>query len=371
MKKNLIKSYLSDASQMKGKASDVLLPRNIGEVEKAIAKNDKITIRGAGTGLAGGAVPQGEVILDLSKLVKISDFDKDRKTIVAEAGVILDDLQAYVAPYDLEFPVKPSSHAVCTIGGMIATDAVGNRGVKYGNTSTQVKWIEVVDSAGRLQRKGITEMSDYVGMEGITGVIVRACLKLSEIKLERSASLFRVKSLGEVVEMVGKLKRNLDVCAIEFLDRMVSEGVGFGKDYHLLVEFEGDKGGLKGEDYLKVMRMRDMAYPFVAGEGYKRIEDPKVMVSKFPILMEWLEKKKIPTFGHVGVGILHPCFNAHQERYVPEMMKLVSRLGGKVSGEHGIGLLKRGFVEINDQKIIRNVKKRCDPMNKFNVGKVI
>jgi glycolate oxidase len=88
-------------------------------------------------------------------------------------------------------------------------------------------------------------------------------------------------------------------------------------------------------------------------------------------LMNWLEARGIPVFGHIGVGIFHPCFNVEQEKVIPEMMKLVGRLGGQVSGEHGIGLLKRGFVEVNDQKILRNVKKRTDPMGKFNHGKVI
>ena len=370
MRKDLFRAYVSDASRMKGKVLDVLHPRSVEEVCKMVRGNDKICIRGAGTGLAGGCVPQGEVVLDLSKMKKISGFDKGRKTVEVEAGVVLDDLQDYLKSSGLEFPVKPSSHAVATIGGMVATNAVGNRGVKYGKTSNWVKWVEVVDSAGKIERKGITEMSDYVGMEGITGVVSRVCLKLDNIR-ERSASLLRVESLDEVVDLVVKFKQRRDVSGLEFLDRIVSKGIGLGENYHLLVEFEGDEGSLKGEGYSKVMAKRDLVYPFVAGEGYSRIEDPKIMINKFPQLMGWLEKHGIPTFGHIGTGILHPCFNVEQERLVPEMMDLVKRLGGQVSGEHGIGLLKRGFVEVNDQKILRNVKKRCDSLGKFNSGKVI
>jgi glycolate oxidase len=139
----------------------------------------------------------------------------------------------------------------------------------------------------------------------------------------------------------------------------------------LIVDYEGEAGSMKGKDYEKIMKMRDGVYPFVAGEGYTRIEDPKVITDRFPKLMEWLEEKGIPTFGHIGTGIMHPCFNVDQERHIPEMMKLVKRLGGQVSGEHGIGILKRGFVEINDQKILRNLKKRTDPAGKFNAGKVV
>ena len=370
MKKNLLKSYKSDASRLKGEVLDVIHPKNVSEVRDAVLKNDRVVIRGAGTGLAGGAVPQNEVVLDLSRMTGIFNFDSERKTIEVEAGVVLDDLQDFLKDFGLEFPVKPSSHAVASIGGMIATNAVGNRGVKYGRTSNWIKWVEVLDSFGKTEKKGITEMSDYVGMEGISGVIVRACLKLTEIK-KRSASLVRSESLGEVVEIVRRLKRRRNVSMIEFLDKIVSRGVGFGDGYHVIIEFEGDEGNLKGSEYERVMEMRDEVYPFIAGEGYTRIEDPKIMIDRFFKLMRWLEAKGIPTFGHIGVGILHPCFNIEQEKFIPEMMKLDGRLGGRVSGEHGIGILKKGFIEINDQKILRNIKKRTDPQNKFNRGKVI
>ena len=377
MRKNLLGSYRADASRLKGEVLDVVHPKNVTEVCNTVLKNKRICIRGAGTGLAGGAVPQGDIVLDLSKMVKISGFNEERRIIEVESGVVLNDLQDYLKDSGLEFPIKPSSHEVATIGGMIATDAVGNRGVRYGKTSAWVRWVEVVDSEGKVSKKGMTELSDYVGMEGITGVIVRACLNLYPI-MDRSASLVSLDSLEEVIALVRKLKRRRDVSMIEFLDRQISAGVGFsssGDDsavgYHLIVEYEGDAGKLTGDDYEKVMKMRDDVYPFVAGEGYTRIEDPKILTDKFPKLMRWLEVKGIPTFGHIGVGIIHPCFNVEQERFVPEMMKLVNRLGGQVSGEHGIGLLKRGFVEINDQKILRNVKKRTDSRDKFNGGKVI
>ncbi len=380
MKKSFFRSYERDASGLRGEVLDVVHPKSIEEVREVVLKNGGICIRGAGTGLAGGCVPQKEVVMDLSKMTRIFNFNAERKTVEVEAGVVLDDLQDYLKSRgDLEFPVKPSSHAVATMGGMVSTNAVGNRGVKYGKTSDWVRWVEVLDGEGRVERKGITELSDYAGMEGITGVIVRICLNLSLTK-QRSASLFRLNDLDKVVDLVRKLKMRRDVCAIEFLDKKVSEGVGFfpkgdleksGGFYHLIVEYENDEGKLRGDDYDRIMKMRDSVYPFVAGEGFVRIEDPKVMINKFPELMKWLEVRGIPTFGHIGIGILHPCFNVDQERLIPEMMKLVSRLGGLVSGEHGIGILKRGFVEVNDQKILRNVKKRCDPLNKFNSGKVV
>jgi len=296
-------------------------------------------------------------------------------------------LQGYLARFGLEFPVKPSSHSVATIGGMIATDAVGARAIKYGRTSNWVKWVDVVDGFGVVERKGVTELSDYAGMEGITGVVVRACLKLAPMK-KRFATLVRVESLENVVSIVRNLKRDSAVSMIEFLDKEISVGLELNEGYYLIVEKEtlslsgreslvvsreqeAEWKWVEGKEYDDLMEMRDRIYPMVASMGYTMIEDPKILVDRFVKLMSWLESKGIPVFGHIGVGILHPCFNEEQEKFVPEMMKLVKRLGGSISGEHGIGMLKRGFVEANDRKILVNVKKRTDPLGKFNVGKVI
>jgi glycolate oxidase len=370
--KKLIRTYESDASHIRGKAADVALPNTISEVRKIISQTRRIVPRGGGTGLAGGAVPQNgqDVVLELSKLTEIGNFDRERKTIEVEAGVVLDDLQHHLEKFNLIFPVRPASHAAATIGGMIATDAVGMRAIKYGRTSKWVKWVEIIDDHGNLERKGMTELSDYTGMEGITGVIVRACLKLSP-KKERTGTLVPVNDTKEVVSIVQNLKRNSQVSMIEFMDKQISEGIGLEKKDHLIIEYEDNTGVLKGEEYQKLLKTRERVYPFLAGEGFIRIEDPKIMIDKFPKLMAWLREKGIPVFGHVSVGILHPCFNKEQSALIPELMKLVKGLGGQITGEHGVGIIKREFVEANDKKILINVKKRTDPMNKFNVGKVI
>ena len=158
---------------------------------------------------------------------------------------------------------------------------------------------------------------------------------------------------------------------IEFLDKGISKKIGLEDTYHLIIEYEDDSGKFKGRDYDKLLAKRDEVYPLIASDGFVRIEDPKIMLDKFPKLMRWLEDRKIPTFGHIGVGIIHPCFDYNQEKCIPEMMKVVKRLGGAISGEHGIGILKKAFVEFNDKKILENVKKRTDTLSKFNMGKVI
>lgn len=363
--------YEIDASRVKGHASNVIQPKSLQELKLAVRTNPKICIRGGGSGLAGGAVPQNEVVIDLSLMDKIDNLDTSRKTIEVEAGVILDDLNDYLAKFGLEFPVNPSSHAICTIGGMIATNAVGSRAIKYGRTSEWVNWLEVVNSQGEVEKKAQTELSDYTGMEGITGVISRASLRLANKRTASSGEIISGDYIDKIVDVVRDLKRNPNVSMVEFLDKRVSEMVGLPFKYHLIVEFESNEGRLKGEEFARLLDTRDQVYPMLSEKGYLRIEDPKILLDRFVKLFNYLESYDVPVFGHLSVGIIHPCFSKEQEKLIPEIMQLTKRLSGQISGEHGIGLLKKEFVEVNDKKLLEIIKKRIDPTNKFNSGKVI
>jgi len=365
-----LKPYETDASQIKGRALNVILPKTIAELKKAIMLNRHVCIRGAGSGLCGGAVPQKDVIIDMSKFSHILHFDIHRKIIEVEAGVILDELNDFLEQYGLEFPVKPSSHSIATIGGMIATNAVGSRAGKYGSTSRWINWIEIINSSGELLKKTTTELSDYAGMEGTTGVIIKASLRVVEIK-EHSVSLIPYENIEELIMQTRIFKKNPDVSMVEFIDEKISEFLGLERKLHLIVEYESLSGEMKGGDYKKIMKIRDDLYPALAEKGYLRIEDPKILIDRIEKIISWLEVNDIPVFGHLSVGILHPCFNKKQEKLIPEMIKLVRKLNGQISGEHGIGLLKKQFLDANDKKIIMNVKKRCDAENKFNQGKIL
>jgi FAD/FMN-containing dehydrogenase len=282
----------------------------------------------------------------------------------------LQDLQDYLEDYNLEFPISPLSKEIATIGGMIATNAIGNRSLKYGRTENWINWIEIINCNGDLEKKGLTEISDYSGMEGTTGIIVRACLRLVR-KKQRTASVITTESFEEIISIVKNLKRNSNISMTKFLDKWLSKKLNLGGGYNLIIEYEDDSGNLKGKEYLEILNLIDEIYPTMVKGEYLRIEDPKILIDKFPIFMRWLEIKKIPSFGDISSGILHPCFNNQQEKLIPEMVRLIKRLGGQISSVYGVGILKKGFVEINDQKILRNVKKRTDPLNKFNPGKLI
>lgn len=363
--------YEVDASQVSGKATKVIQPENLQELKLIIKDNKKICIRGAGTGLAGGAVPQNEIVLDMMKLNKIENLDQQRKTVEVEAGVILDDLNDYLDNYNFELPINPSSHAVCTVGGMAATNAVGSRAGKYGKTMDWINWIDVITSAGKVERKNKFELSDYCGMEGITGVIYKICFRIETKKPIRTANLISFDQINDVVNYARELKRNLNISMIEFLDKHISEFIGLPFKYHIIVEYESDEGRIKDAEYQRLMKLRDNVYPILAEKEYSIIEDPKVLLDRFEKLFTYIESYNIPTFAHLSVGILHPCFSKKQEKLIPEIMNLTKRLSGQITGEHGIGLIKRDFVDVNDKRLLAIIKKRIDPTNKFNSGKVI
>jgi len=362
--------YQTDASQIIGKVGKVIIPKSINEIQNAVIKNSRIIPRGGGTGLVGGSVPNEGLVIDMSKMNKILHFEERRKKIEVEAGIILDELNDFLDKYGLEFPVKPSSHEVCSIGGMIATDAVGSRAIKYGRTSKWVEWVDVVNWQGKIERKEKAELSDFTSLEGITGLIIRAGLKL-ENQAKRTASLIGRDNLDEIVNLTKELRMSPEVSMIEFFDKKVSALLGWEKKYHLLIEYESGRGEIRGREYEEIMNLRDKVYPLLAEKGYSRIEDPRIFLDKFEELMFWLETNKIPVFGHLGVGILHPCFSREQEKKIIHLIRLVKKLRGQITGEHGIGLLKRDFLDRTEKKLYESVKKRNDPRNKFNPEKII
>ena len=377
--KSLNIAYESDASQIKGDSCsngnfEVLIPKSVAEISLAVKSHNNVVPRGAGTGLSGGAVPSGQdcIVIDMSKMNKILDFDIKHKKIVVQSGMILDELNGFLMQYGLEFPINPSSHSVCTIGGMIATDAVGNRAVKYGRTSKWVEWIEIVDNNGQVQKKSKVELSDFAGLEGITGIIVTACLDLVELK-KRTAELFSTEKISDIIDKTRELKRNSSVSMIEFFNKSAAYILGFGEKYYLMIEYESEEGNITGQDYKNLINSRDTFGPTLSKHGHLYLEDPQIYLDKFEIIIDWFEKNKIPVFGHLGVGILHPRFTQEQVQAgkIDEMMKFILRNRGKVSGEHGIGLGKKKFLDVGTKKLYISVKKRNDPENKFNPGKII
>ncbi|MBI2630349.1 FAD-binding oxidoreductase [Candidatus Pacearchaeota archaeon] len=362
--------YSTDASMIEGNAIKVVFPKTIGEIRNIIGKENNITIRGGGTSLVGGAVPFNSVVMDLSKMNRILNLDAGNRIVEVEAGIILDELNNYLEKYNLEFPVQPSSHGVCTIGGMIAANAAGNRAIKYGKTRKWIIELEAVNGKGEVLKIKKSDLEDFSGMEGITGVIVSAKLKL-EPKIKRTTSMFSIETLDSVAETAKKYKDNKEVSEIEILDKTTSSLLGLEEKYHLIVEFENEEGELKGKDYDYIMNLRDRAYPALANIGFSHIEDPEISFQKFKEFAEFLESERIPFFGHLGVGIIHPVFMQNQKNKIQRMFEVVKRFKGQITGEHGVGIIKKEFLDSINKKIIERIKNRHDPLCKMNCNKVI
>lgn len=363
-------AYKSDASMIEGSLKKLVFPKSKEEIIELIKNNSNIVPRGGGTGLAGGAVPLNSIVVDLSKMDKILKTDPASKTVEVEPGVILENLNLALKPLGFEFPVNPSSYKSCTIGGMIACNAVGTRAVKHGRTSEWIKEIEIVNGKGEVIKMGKIDFSDVAGLEGITGIIVKARLILAEIK-NRTSSLMKINNIEKIPDIIKKLKSNPNICGMEIIGKTASKLLDLPEEYHLIVEYESEEGQLKNQEYQKLLDLRDNTFPKLAAEGFTHIEDPKIAIFKLPQFIHYLEENKIPFFGHLAEGILHPCFKPNQEKEIETMLNFVKKLHGNVTGEHGIGLSKKKFLESGDKNIIQNIKKRHDPENKLNPGKVI
>jgi FAD/FMN-containing dehydrogenase len=131
------------------------------------------------------------------------------------------------------------------------------------------------------------------------------------------------------------------------MDKKTAEYTGFssGKNI-LLVEYEGDTGEIKDEKEIeKLLGMRDGVYPALASRGYSVIEDPKIPMDKMEDFLSWLETNETPSFGHIGIGVIHPCFPINSNK-IKELFEKVESLKGDVSGEHGVGVAKKNYASI-------------------------
>ncbi|MDR2944815.1 MAG: FAD-binding protein [Methanosarcinales archaeon] len=187
--------YAADGSQVKGKPDFVVFPQTTAEVSQILAYADThlipVTARGAGTGLAGAAVPvKGGILLDMSRMNQILNIDINNIQVTVEPGLVADKLNDALKPYGFFFPPDPGSAATCTIGGQIANNASGMRCVKYGTTKNYVLDLEVVLADGTVIRTGSNCLKTsagydlsrlYVGSEGTLGIITKAVLKIAPL----------------------------------------------------------------------------------------------------------------------------------------------------------------------------------------------
>ncbi|MBU2522900.1 MAG: FAD-binding oxidoreductase [Nanoarchaeota archaeon] len=364
--------YSTDSSCMQGELLAVTWPENLEQLQKLIrfATREKVSLipRGGGTSLVGGCVPQSSIVVDMSRLNKIKRLILEEKTVIAEAGVYLDNLNNSLSKYNLEFPIKPGSHAGCTIGGMIATNAAGLLSKKFGKVDGWVSEITFMDGTGKLFTFEGNEAKKLAGSEGTCGFIVEAKLKLLEISENFSSDLFEFENLQGMSEKLNALKNDDAAIAIEYINPIASKLVGMTAKEHLLVKYSNDKGKLDIDEASKVWKMRENLYSVIFNAGFTKIEDPffEEGVERF---LDWINKQNVPAYGHIGYGIIHPHFRREED--IERMNNAVKELHGQLAGEHGIGLLKKKYAPLGITTRIKEIKAAYDPSNIMNRGKVI
>lgn len=434
----LLHAYSFDASQENPHLPGlVVIPENAREVQKIVKlcfeENLPLIVRGAGTNLSGGTIPfkENSVVLLTSKLKRILEINEEDLYARVEPGVITLDFAKKVAQKGLFYPPDPGSQAVSTLGGNVAENAGGLRGLKYGVTKDYVLGLKFIDALGEEIKAGaktVKWVSGYnlpgllIGSEGQLGVITEIILKLIPPPKASQALLVIFDSLAKAAESVSLIIANKIIpCTLEFLDqftlRAVEEfrktGLPTTARAVLLIEVDGHKEQVREESELiadlcqkkqgrvifannleeknKIWQARRDALPALARLRPTTIlEDatvPRSKLSEMVLAIERIAKKyelAIGTFGHAGDGNLHPTILTDQrdkkerekvEKAIYEIFSKALELEGTISGEHGIGLAKKKFLpkEVGAATLnyFKRIKKGVDPKNILNPGKVV
>jgi len=431
-------SYSYDATKNRYEPEAVIFPRDEDDISKVLryCNQNKIIItpRGAGSGFTGGALPsRGGIILALEKhMNKILEIDIQNMAAVVQPGVINKDLQREVEKVGLFYPPDPASQEYSTIGGNVSENAGGMRAAKYGITKDYVLALRAVLPNGDIIRAGKRTIKDVAGYniagiliasEGTLAVITEITLKLiSKPKLTKTAmGIF--PTVKDAMNAVYKtMSSGITPVAMEFLDNLTIRAVeekfhkGLPTDAGAILvtdvdgNFENDLNYqleeiekiFKENKALKFKRAenekeasdiwfsRRNASQSITIYGSKKLnEDITVPRSMLPKLLEEIDKiakkydVKVPCFGHTGDGNVHTNVMVDDSdpkevekgyKAIEEIFKATVKLGGTLSGEHGIGLSKAPFMELAFSKeeieLFKRIKTAFDPNNILNPGKM-
>ncbi len=391
-----------------------------------------VVTRGSGTGLSGGSLPSPDcVVLCTVKMDRILELDQANLTMLVEPGVTTLQVAEAASAAGLFYPPDPGSMKISTIGGNVAENSGGLRGLKYGVTRNYVMGMEVVLPNGEVMWTGNRCVKDvagyslkdiFIGSEGTLGVITKVLLRLVPKPPAKKTMVATFGQMDQAAEAVSAIiAAQIIPCTLEFLDRTTIHcvedyakiGLPLDCEALLLIETDGhpavvaeeaaqiekicrDHGCLevrvaKDEaEAAKLASARRTAFSALARVAPTTIlEDATVPRSELARMIRFVEaiakkyKLKIGTFGHMGDGNLHPTFltdeRNHEEMHrVEEAFKEIFaeaiRLGGTITGEHGVGLAKKSFLPKfagdAQMRVMRELRRALDPRGVLNPGKI-
>jgi D-lactate dehydrogenase len=392
-----------------------------------------LVVRGSGTGTAGAAVPLHHgVVLSTERLNRILRVDPDNRFMVVEPGVTNQQVQQAAAEYGFFWPPDPTSAAICTVGGNLACNAAGPRAVKYGTPRENVLGLRAVTADGRAFRTGTSTTKGVVGYdltrlligsEGTLAVITEATLKLTPLAEAKRTLRSLYRDMGSAARAVSRIMAQpVTPCALEFMD---GQALAMIRGYAgnalpetagalLMIEVDGPAACIDGaaltvleaargegcleavlaetpEEVAALWTLRKALSPALRTVAPKKInEDVVVPVSRIPALIEGIGELSrrfgitIVNFGHAGNGNIHVNLlidpddrqqMANAEGCLSELFDLVLHLEGTLSGEHGIGMVKRPYVarELDPValELMQQLKRQFDPHGLLNPGKAI
>ena len=395
-----------------------------------------VTPRGAGTGLAGAALAdKGGVLLSTERLNSILKIDERNHQVITEPGVITEVLMDEVKKVGLFYPPDPSSRGSCFIGGNISANSGGPKAVKYGVVRDYVLNLEVVLPSGEVIWTGANVLKNstgynlthlIVGSEGTLGIVTKIVLRLIPLPKYDLLMLVPFRNLEQAGEAVSEIFRAgfvpsglelVEIDALKIVSKMVdSSAVPVTEDTeaHLIIEVDGNDVDVLmkemeaiselltkydiGELYFaddaqqkaELWKLRRRVAEAVKMVGYTIEEDTVVPRAELPALIRGVKALgrqydfNVVCYGHAGDGNLHIRIHkegtpnsygdAEMNKCLRAMFELVYKLGGTISGEHGVGLIQKGYMNIvmkeANLRIMRDIKRAFDPNNILNPGKI-
>ena len=435
-KEDLIPYSFDGTAALQQMPGCVVFARNKDQVRNVLllaneTKTPVIT-RGSGTGLSGGSLPaQGCIVLCTVKMSEILEVDRANLTMLVEPGVTTLQIADAATAVGLFYPPDPGSMKISTIGGNVAENSGGLRGLKYGITRNYVMGLEVVLPDGEVLWTGNKCVKDvagyslrdlFVGSEGTLGVITKVLLRLIPKPAAKKTMVATFNAMDQAAQCVSDIiAAQIIPCTLEFLDRTTIHcvedfarvGLPLDCEALLLMETDGHPAVVNEEaarmeeiarkngalevrvakddaEATKLATARRSAFSALARVSPTTIlEDATVPRSELAKMIRFVEavakkhKLRIGTFGHMGDGNLHPTFLT-DERNKAEMHRIheafeeifeeAIRLGGTITGEHGIGLAKKDFLPKfagNAQmRVMRELRRALDPNGILNPGKM-